>query len=546
VRAGEGLVNGNRLRAPLEDGGVVASPDLSGALDLAEKNRRLLEKLVLPGITRAEIRQEVLAASAQYHDAAQEPLPTSGAPDLVFMAGHQPELFHPGVWIKNYALAGLAAEVGGTALNLIVDTDVPKTNTIRVPVGSADPKEAIVRVPFDAHAPDVPFEERQVHDQALWRQFPDSVATRSRTWTFRAIFFDFWSEVTAVSSRTPLLGERWARARRSWERSWSCHNLELPQSAVCRTRAFASFFCYILRQASAFHAAHNASLAQYRKTNGIRGPGRPVPDLAADADWLELPFWIWETSKSKRRRLLVRVAASGSIALRMGQGAVVAEIPNTGPCDHAVLQELEQQGVKIRTRALMTTMFARLFLCDLFIHGLGGAMYDEITDDIIRRFWHIEPPRFIVLSGSLRLPFRCSPGDVAESRRLRQLSRDLQWNPDRHLANVANDEKARRLADEKAHWISMKADSSARRRDRFLHLRRLNGLMQPLVADEAASIGEKLALCERQVDLERALCDRDFAFCLYPESRLRPFCQRFLRPGDCPAAHDAGCLVSRA
>jgi hypothetical protein len=227
----------------------------------------------------------------------------------------------------------------------------------------------------------------------------------------------------------------------------------------------------------------------------------------------------------------------------MGQGPVVAEIRNTDHCKHEALKELENRGVKIRTRALMTTMFARLFLCDVFIHGLGGAKYDEITDDIIRRFWNMEPPRFVVLSGSLRLPFRCSPGDAAEARRLRQLSRDLHWNPDRHLVNAANDERARQLVAKKAHWISCRADSPAQRRDRFQHLRRLNGFMQPFVATEAASVGEKLAHCERQVELERALCDRDFAFCLYPESRLRPFCQPFLRPNGRPAARDAGCLV---
>jgi hypothetical protein len=539
-------VNGNRLRAPAEDGGVVASPDLSQALEQAECNRRLLEKLELPGITRAEGRHEVLAASAQYHEAAREPFAASDPAGPIFMAGHQPELFHPGVWIKNYALAGLAVQAGGAALNVIVDTDVPKTNTIRVPVNSADPREAIVRVPFDAHSPDVPFEERQVHDQSLWNRFPETIATLSRAWPFRPIFFDFWSEVTAASLRTPLLGERWARARRSCERSWGCQNLELPQSAVCRTRVFASFFCHIARRASLFWGAHNASLAQYRKANGIRSPGRPVPDLTADGDWLELPFWIWQTPTSKRRRLLVRVTPNGSIALRVGQGPVVGEILNTDPSGQAAFDELEHRGVKIRTRALMTTMFARLFVCDLFIHGLGGAKYDEITDEIIRRFWRIEPPRFVVLSGSLRLPFRCTPGDVMRASQLRQLSRDLRWNPDRHLANIADDEGARRLTEEKAHWILLRAESPAQRRDRFRHLRRLNGLIQPFVADEVASVDEKLSHCERQVELERALCDRDFAFCLYPESKLRPFCQRFLRSNCRPPAHDAGCLVSPA
>ena len=50
-------------------------------------------------------------------------------------------------------------------------------------------------------------------------------------------------------------------------------------------------------------------------------------------------------------------------------------------------------------------MYARLFLADLFIHGIGGAKYDELTDELMRRFFKIEPPEFLTLTGTLLLPF---------------------------------------------------------------------------------------------------------------------------------------------
>ena len=43
--------------------------------------------------------------------------------DSLLLAGHQPELFHPGVWVKNFALNGLARRHGATPLNLVVDND---------------------------------------------------------------------------------------------------------------------------------------------------------------------------------------------------------------------------------------------------------------------------------------------------------------------------------------------------------------------------------------------------------------------------------------
>ena len=55
-------------------------------------------------------------------------------------------------------------------------------------------------------------------------------------------------------------------------------------------------------------------------------------------------------------------------------------------------------------RGPMTTMYLRFYLSDLFIHGIGGAKYDELTDEIIRRFFGIEPPRYLTATATIRLP----------------------------------------------------------------------------------------------------------------------------------------------
>src|SRR5262249_56991840 len=79
--------------------------------------------------------------------------------------------------------------------------------------------------------------------------------------------------------------------------------------------------------------------------------------------------------------------------------------------------ELGRAGFKVRSRALTNTLFARLFLADLFIHGIGGAKYDELTDEIIRRFYGFAPPAYMVLSATLRLPFPIFPATPEHCRR---------------------------------------------------------------------------------------------------------------------------------
>ena len=60
----------------------------------------------------------------------------------IFLAGHQPELFHPGVWFKNFALGTLARRHGAAAVNLVIDSDTVKSTSLadarRHAAGAAD------------------------------------------------------------------------------------------------------------------------------------------------------------------------------------------------------------------------------------------------------------------------------------------------------------------------------------------------------------------------------------------------------------------------
>ena len=191
------------------------------------------------------------------------------------------------------------------------------------------------------------------------------------------------------------------------ERRWGCHNLELPVSVLCRTEPFAWFAGRLLAELPRFHAVYNDSVHDYRRRHGIRSRNHPVPDLAEEDGWLEAPFWGWRAGAPRRGRLFAR-AHSDRIELRVGD-----EIWPAPDHDPAAWAERERQGLKVRSRALTNTLYARLFLADLFIHGIGGGKYDELTDELIRRFYGCEPPGFLVLSATRLLPL---PARARQSR----------------------------------------------------------------------------------------------------------------------------------
>src|SRR6266851_7095715 len=100
-------------KAPQQHGAIVAEPPLADAERLVAANRQRLASIDLHLLGRSwadlsrQARQLAVAAAKEYLQQAGEPV--AGFDDTsLLMAGHQPELFHPGVWVKNFALNGLA------------------------------------------------------------------------------------------------------------------------------------------------------------------------------------------------------------------------------------------------------------------------------------------------------------------------------------------------------------------------------------------------------------------------------------------------------
>ena len=192
------------------------------------------------------------------------------------------------------------------------------------------------------------------------------------------------------------------------------------------------------------------------------------------------------------------------------------------------LARLHRDGFKLRSRALTTTLFTRLFIADGFIHGIGGGKYDEMTDELMRRFYGVTPPPFLVLSATLLLPSPGFSATIQERRQLIREARDLRWNPQRHLDGISADPQAKALASEKTAIIAelSAGDPVGWKRDR--QLRSLTDELGPFVHPILGHVRDELRKIDAELAANTVLRRRDYPFCLYPEGLLRPFCQQFL------------------
>jgi hypothetical protein len=536
----------NQLRVPREDLTLYAVPPLAAGLDIASRNRQSLEEsaLDIQGRSLPRLRQwsreQVLQAAREYTAtwAGADNLPAEYAADApVFVSGHQPSLFHPGVWIKNFALGRLAEQAGAVGLNLVVDNDTFATTSIRAPAGGRE-QPHLISIPFDEARPVQPWEDARIVNRPTFEQFGQRVSEAMAPWGIDPVVRELWPAAVAHSAQSDRLADCLTAARNRLERQWGTANLELPISRLCQLDPFFWFASHLLAHLPRFLEVHNEALREYRVVNRIRSRTHPVADLQRQGDWCEAPFWIWKAGDLHRARLYARQAGR-EVLLSDGSENVLARLPLTPQgeacCAVEVLRELTAGGVHLRTRALTTTLFSRLCLGDLFLHGIGGAKYDEMTDRIIARFFGLPAPGFLTVSGTLLLPLDPHPVVPEDEIRLRRLLRDLERNPEQHLAGRGESEIAALLAEERRLITEQDAahlgtpERSARqsqRQQRYESYSKLRDVKQKLAEftrTERARIAAERETVLRQLQANQILRDREFSYCLYPAEKLRQF-----------------------
>jgi hypothetical protein len=523
-----------RLRAPREDGAALVEPpwDAVGTILAANARLRQSNRIDFHGIPLAALardaRRELLSEAVRYTSAYIDPPLDSACSrddaDRLFVAGHQPQLFHAGVWFKNFALGHLARQHGAVAVNLVIDSDTMKSHAVRVPGGPAEHPQAAM-VPLDEPGAVVPFEERPILNRPLFDTFGQRAAEHIAQLVPDPLLRDYWPLAVQRSRQTDNLGHCLAQSRHQLERRLGLQTLEIPQSRVCQLRSFARFTVYLLAELERLVGVYNDVVHEYRRIHRIRSTAHPVPDLAVDGPWMEAPYWIWTANDPRRRRLFVS-RRGRQIVLSDRRGLELPlEFSSTGGPDRAVdgVIELGRRGVKLRSRALVTTLFARLVLGDLFLHGIGGAKYDQVTDAIIERMFGIQPPGFLVLSATLLLPVPHQRVTAQDARCIDRQLRDLDYHPETVIDATScsrPDCEAAELIAAKKRWIAT-PPTPENARIRWLEIRRNNAALQPFVASRREALLRKRTATATALAAEAILYWREYAFCLYPERFLR-------------------------
>jgi len=380
--------------------------------------------------------------------------------------GHQVEWWHPGIVAKFQWAA--ARSTDAPPVWLAVDTDVRDPGEIRLPVVDRGelrsavhrfgPRLARGAVPAGRPASvPAPFEGGSAAPALAC--VSDGIAQAHDALLRNADERDAVQQlIRAIAGCTPGIGEPGAvvRTSRLLETGIGGALLDRAQAdPVACARAFNEAVALVPRVAAA-----------------LRGDG---------THGTELPFWTRGEDGTRER---VRAAD---------------------------LARLRAEGAPLWPRAFLTSLVARAALCDRFVHGLGGGIYERATEAFARRWLGAELPAIDVVSATLRLPFPADDGappvGAAERRRWWFDPEGGEAGPS-EAKRAALDEIAslpRGSTERRSRWRQMHAELAGARRARACDLAELEARAH---ADRARA---------REAALRR---DRTWAAVLHPPESI--------------------------
>lgn len=431
----------------------------------------------------------------------------------VIVAGHQAEFFHTGVFAKTIAADLLAERAAGRSIFVCVDSDTMKAPFVRIP---AEDAATVARVAIPGVSGELAVESHSPQPAAEWSRFFDEIRRRSGLAGTDAL--DVFSRSVA-DGPAQRLSDVVTRGQMAIETALGLTAARVVRvSELSRTAAFRAFAAHWMRDAGRLGEEYNAAQAAYREKHNVRSDRRPVPPLRL-GERTECPFWISQGT-GRRQRLFVQLQHD-RIELFAGDEHVGSEtVDRFGRLEyHRTPWVSEAGGWQIRPRAVTLSAFLRLLAADVFIHGLGGAAYDEMTEDLVRRAFGVELSPLLCVTATL-YP-RLAGVDAATEPSDRVITRrDLQYNPQRVLTRVPDELVRRRTAlVRESESLRRGGDRTVRRRV-FEAIREVNEAIRAAMPDQVAAIESSWSEIEERQRRDAVLRDRAFFFALHPLAEL--------------------------
>ncbi len=435
--------------------------------------------------------------------------------NTIIAAGHQPVFYYPGILSKNYYAGKMAAETGGIALNFVVDSD---TGLIETPVPckniyglckkrvSVKTDKNSVFAQFQPSREDIEdfFEKTKNHLNTLDDDFQE---IRDAFHQYKKQFFQKFEEINHFVDTISSL-------RAQFESASGANLHDLKISDIAKTKAYNLFIYYIIKNIETFRLHYNKAINQNK-----RNEYQPVKETGKTDGLYELPFWL---IKDKTRHPVFGCCTEEGILHFLSPGINYETKVSASGVRAEQIAEKISNSFTLYPKATILTFIIRLFFCDMFIHGTGGAEYEKVNNDFIQSFFALPSKlRFQSATGNIYLPLEKkmpNPGNLQKDYSIyRKWLRKYKQKPE----DLLPPKLAEKYKEEKKHIGSqMKETPPGKRKELNDQIVRLNEKMREHLTKEYQKTTEALNNINRILKNKDVYLERCYPYFIYPKGYL--------------------------
>ncbi|UCD76313.1 MAG: hypothetical protein JSV91_05195 [Phycisphaerales bacterium] len=411
----------------------------------------------------------------------------------VIATGHQSLLWHPGILVKYLLVDALIKRHDFASANLVVDQHAGDYASFEVPVRRGDGSLSVRRVrlanvradePMGRHEPFSP-EAAPTH---LPLALPHIQQGIERIYAACRAHRD-----------APNAAVQMARALADLMKPWVCPIPHVTATDLVETSLARAIMRHMIDDPHRCAESYNRAVAAV--------PSAGIGSLLVRDDYVELPLWrIREDGR--------RMRAYDNDVQRVVEGDVEAPL--------------------LLPRALFMTALVRLGMCDLFVHGTGGANYDRAMEVWVKDWLGLQAAPIAVATATLRLDLAPPQGDLLDVEAATHAARRAWHNPE--TAGVAENSPGPTKRTLLARIEQSPPRSDIRRRQfRAMH-RELESLRERH-RDEVNSAAARAEQARRQARDLPIANRRDWPFPLYPDAVIDELAEAVnAKVNPCPAA----------
>jgi hypothetical protein len=426
--------------------------------------------------------------------------PRNGRTRPVIATGHQPYLWHPGILAKDLAADLFAQHVGGTAMHVVVEHNAIAPLAIGLPTqqGSELSGQTLIFGNASKAATLPPNRLPPIDAVSVERAISGAgcLATETARNGLHRI-----AEAYAEQGDHPHRSAQTTAVLAQLKRPYLKATMPTLSTSELVTQHFVD---RLLADPVGCVRCYNRAAYAYPEA-GIR-------PLYHGRDVVEAP--LWAQGDANATPVFVDLGDSQqSLLFTQGQA-----LDLTGP---DALRYL-------RPRAISLSAIMRSEHCDLFIHGTGGGVYDQVTERWWRDWVGEDLAPMAVVSADMFLPFDAPTSTREERIKTQWFAHHLPHNIDRHTDADSDAEVI--LRQEKQNLLDHMDDDRDKRR-RAAAFQRIHAINAELGSrHDAALLDASQQASDARIGVANAVIAnrRDWCFALYPEQRLVDLRQRII------------------